>query len=160
MKASFLRWWLILCLTLIAVVGLVSKGLFVELWDADFTKLSFLIIGIYTVMTVYLGFLKIKCMNPYYDRKENHLDLKLENCWFTADAMIALGMIGTVVGFIIMMGPAFESINLQDVDSTSEVIAGMAYGMSTALTTTLVGLICSLLSKVQLMNFEYGAKQV
>ena len=39
-------------------------------------------------------------------------------------------------------------------EALQAALASMAVGMSTALYTTLIGLICSLIIKVQLMNLE------
>ena len=68
--------------------------------------------------------------------------------------MLALGMIGTVIGFILMLGSSFESLNVSDTTSVKTALTDMALGMSTALYTTLVGLVCSQALKVQLVNVE------
>jgi biopolymer transport protein ExbB/TolQ len=67
-----------------------------------------------------------------------------------------MGMIGTVIGFILMLGGSFESLNVADTGSVKTALTDMALGMSTALYTTLVGLVCSQLLKVQLVNVEEG----
>ena len=73
--------------------------------------------------------------------------------------MITLGLIGTVTGFIIMLGGAFADLDLSNIGQAKEVIRDMAAGMSTALTTTLVGLVCSIITKLQLMNLEYDHRK-
>jgi biopolymer transport protein ExbB/TolQ len=74
--------------------------------------------------------------------------------WFIAEACLALGMIGTVTGFLLMLSGAFADIDLANTSTIQKSLTQMALGMSTALYTTLVGLICSLTLKVQLMNVE------
>ena len=76
-----------------------------------------------------------------------------------AESMITLGLIGTVTGFIIMLGGAFADLDLTNIGQAKEVIRDMAAGMSTALTTTLVGLVCSIITKLQLMNLEYDHRK-
>jgi flagellar motor component MotA len=68
--------------------------------------------------------------------------------------MITLGMIGTVAGFLIMLNTAFSGLDVNDIRNVQEAISDMAIGMSTALVTTLVGLICSTLIKVQILVYE------
>jgi len=74
--------------------------------------------------------------------------------WFVTELLLALGMIGTVIGFIMMLGGSFESLNIADTGSVKTALTDMAIGMSTALYTTLVGMVCSQILKVQLVNVE------
>ena len=80
---------------------------------------------------------------------------KLGNyAWFSSEAMITLGMIGTVAGFLLMLSSAFTELDVKSVTSVQGAISDMALGMSTALSTTLVGLICSVFTKVQMVILE------
>ena len=79
--------------------------------------------------------------------------------WFIAESCLAIGMVGTVTGFLLMLGTAFKDLDVTNVVSLQDALANMALGMSTALYTTLVGLICSLIIKVQLVNFEISLKE-
>ena len=63
-------------------------------------------------------------------------------------------MIGTVKGFLLMLGTAFENIDVSNTETLQNALTQMALGMSTALYTTLIGLICSLILKIQLVNYE------
>jgi biopolymer transport protein ExbB/TolQ len=74
--------------------------------------------------------------------------------WFLAETCLALGMIGTVAGFLIMLLSAFGSMDIGNTESMQEALSSMALGMGTALYTTLVGLVSSLFIKVQLVNLE------
>ena len=82
----------------------------------------------------------------YY--KNNH-DFEIE--WFTSEVVISLGMIGTVVGFIFMLYAAFSELTVDDPVKLQQSMMLMAKGMGTALLTTLVGLISSVLIKCQLI---------
>ena len=74
--------------------------------------------------------------------------------WFIAESLLGLGMIGTVTGFLLMLGNAFENIDVSNTETLQNALTQMALGMSTALYTTLIGLICSLILKIQLVNYE------
>ena len=63
-------------------------------------------------------------------------------------------MIGTVTGFLLMLGTTFAGIDITDTKTIQDALVNMATGMSTALYTTLTGLIVSVIIKIQLVNFE------
>ena len=144
MKA-LLKWWLIFCLSLLAGGVAVYFDLHNDLYNADQTKLSFLILGLFVLTSGWIGW-KTKQLD---DARQN-----MDVGWFIAEACLALGMIGTVTGFLLMLSGAFADIDLANTSTIQKSLTQMALGMSTALYTTLVGLICSLTLKVQLMNVE------
>ena len=84
----------------------------------------------------------------------------LNTSWFISEILLSLGMIGTVAGFILMLGDTFGSIDTANQDSLKDALSNMALGMSTALYTTLVGLILSQALKIQLVNLESGEDNV
>ena len=121
-----------------------------HLYYADVTKLSFLIIIIFIFTSVWIG-------RKTYDLEiTSVVDDKIDVGWFIAESCLALGMIGTVTGFLYMLGTAFENIDITDATTLQDALASMAKGMSTALYTTLTGLIASLIIKIQLVNYEVG----
>jgi len=75
--------------------------------------------------------------------------------WFLSEACLALGMIGTVSGFLLMLASTFANIDVTDTTTLQTALSSMALGMSTALYTTLVGLVTSLFIKAQLVNLEH-----
>jgi biopolymer transport protein ExbB/TolQ len=64
-----------------------------------------------------------------------------------------LGMIGTIWGFILMLA-GFVNVDVSDIKSVQELLTSMSGGMSIALYTTLTGLVCSQILKVQFFNLE------
>ena len=79
---------------------------------------------------------------------------RYEAGWFTSEICLTLGLIGTVSGFILMLYGAFSEINISDTVSIQESLKKMSLGMSTALYTTLVGLLTSLVLKIQYFRLE------
>ena len=109
---------------------------------------SFIIIGTFVISSLAVGYIGLK--NSTWDTIESISNY----VWFASEAMITLGMIGTVAGFLIMLNTAFSGLDVNDIRNVQEAISDMAIGMSTALVTTLVGLVCSTLIKVQMVVYE------
>ena len=100
------------------------------------------------VTSLYVGYVTHRV------NKGKLVDPNLNIGWFITELLLALGMIGTVIGFILMLGSSFESLNVADTGSLKMALTDMARGMSTALYTTLCGLVTSQILKVQLVNVE------
>lgn len=152
---SILR-WLVIFLTSLVVSGFIQhKGLFSALWVADLSGISFIILGIYAILTVFIGVLTYRLTLNRADSEifKNNLPY-LNGCWYGSELLMALGMIGTLIGFSLMLGPALAGLDPSNMVMAKEAIFKMAAGMSTAVLTTLVGLITSQLIKLQLINIE------
>ncbi len=147
---KLLKWWLVFCLILLGFGTLYYFNMHSQLYHADVTKLSFLIIIIFMFTSVWIG-------RKTYDLETTSVnDDKIDVGWFIAESCLALGMVGTVTGFLDMLGTACDNIDITDATTLQDALASMAKGMSTALYTTLTGLIASLIIKVQLVNYEVG----
>lgn len=79
--------------------------------------------------------------------------------WFTADIMLKLGLIGTVIGFIIMLG-SLSDITTFDVTLLQGVLTTMGSGMGVALYTTLSALVTGVLVALQYYNLESGCEEL
>ena len=64
-----------------------------------------------------------------------------------------MGMVGTVIGFILAFSN-FTELDVTNIESMRLVLRTMATGIGTALWTTLIGLVCNTLLKLQLINYE------
>lgn len=143
---KFLYWLVSTCSALFAVAIAHQFDLWQSMHDKDITKISWLICAVSAVSVVYMGVLSAK--------PEKSNPVILNRLWFVSDAMITLGMIGTVAGFLIMLGDSFGNINVTDPAEIQKTIQMIGVGMGTSLITTLVGLVGSLLLKLQLVVFE------
>ena len=150
---SVLKWWLIFCLTLLGLCACVYFNVHKDLYAADVTRLSFLIISIFICTSVWI------CTKTYKVGVQQDYDQKSDVGWFISESCLALGMVGTVTGFLIMLGTAFENVGVTNAATLQQALADMATGMSTALWTTLVGLVSSLIIKVQLVNLEVALNE-
>lgn len=79
--------------------------------------------------------------------------------WFVSGLLIKLGLLGTVVGFVLMLAPvaALESFDLADIQGLLQRMTG---GMGIALNTTLLGLSCSMLLGLQYLMLDRAADRL
>ncbi len=78
---------------------------------------------------------------------------------FTSDVLLKLGLLGTVVGFILMLLPVGE-IKEFDPVLMRQLLSAMSGGMAVALYTTLAGLVTSTLLKMQYHILDASASQL
>lgn len=79
--------------------------------------------------------------------------------WFITGILVKLGLMGTVVGFVLML----ESVNgLENLDTSDlkNLMQQMTQGMGVAMNTTLVGLVCSMILGAQYLMLDRGADQL
>ena len=67
---------------------------------------------------------------------------------FVADLLLKLGLMGTIIGFILMLSPVGETKEF-DPSLAQQLLSKMSGGMAVALYTTLAGLVTSSLLKIQ-----------
>ncbi len=79
--------------------------------------------------------------------------------WLAADLMIKLGLLGTVVGFILMLG-SVVSVEAIDITTMQAVLFRMSSGMRVALFTTVSGLIAGMLLYVQYHVVDRSADEL
>jgi len=150
---SLLKWWLISCLTMLGLGVSVYFDVHTHLYNSDVTRLSYLILFIFVCTSIWIG------NKTYRVYAWEDYDQSADVGWFVAESCLAIGMVGTVTGFLLMLGTAFKDLDVTNVVSLQDALINMALGMSTALYTTLTGLVCSLIIKVQLINFEISLKE-
>jgi hypothetical protein len=78
---------------------------------------------------------------------------------FASDVLLKLGLLGTVVGFILMLLPVGE-IEEFDPSLMQQLLSAMSGGMAVALYTTLAGLVTSTLLKLQYHLLDASAAQL
>ena len=144
MTKTFLQWWLFFVLQIIILGASYVYKLHLYILNNDQTYICFILIGIWLLTSMRIGYKMYK-----------HIRTSNEKFWFIAETSMAIGMMGTVLGFILMLGSSnLGSIDPSDVEGMKNVIGHLASGMSTALLTTLTGLIVSVSLRTQLMIEE------
>ena len=144
MTKSFLQWWLFFVLQIIILGAAYVYELHLYILNNDQTYISFILIAIWFATSCRIGY-----------KMGKKIESSNEKFWFVAETCMAIGMMGTVLGFILMLGGSnLASIDPSDVDAMKVVIGQLASGMATALLTTLTGLIVSVSLRTQLMIGE------
>ncbi len=93
------------------------------------------------------------------DVYESRLKGPQEIGWLVSDMMLKLGLLGTIIGFIFMLGSVANIADF-DVSGMQQILKHMSNGMGTALYTTLAGLTCSILSAIQYHMLDRHADEL
>jgi len=142
-----LVWWLGFCLGLVGIELLWFHEILEFVYNNDATKLSLVIAIIFVWQSIACGF-EIRKLPSCSERNPI-----LECGWFFSDVVLSLGMIGTVLGFMVMLS-GFKELDISDVQTAQDMITQLGTGMSMALITTATGLIASVLLKLQYFMLE------
>ena len=90
---------------------------------------------------------------------ESKLNGPHELGWFLADIMLKLGLLGTIVGFILMLSSVAQTSTI-DANTMQNILRQMSGGMGTALYTTLAGLLGSVTMAVQYQMLNRGSDEL
>lgn len=162
-KKLFLSWWFIVTLTGVGAIISWHLGLLHDIWENDSSYLSAVIAAVFVYMSGWCGIKSWKVsvlLDGHEDQKiQDKITKQEEIGWFTSEVCLSLGMIGTIWGFI-LMSKSFNGIDASNVEQLKTLIATMFSGMSTALYTTFVGLICSVLLKIQYFQLSQSVREL
>lgn len=141
---TFWKFWTTEVILLVSLyVALVPLNGYTFILDNDFTYLSFVNLTILVVTSLWIGL-----------RVLQNLRYGTNLQWFLADSVLSLGMVGTLFGFLLVLYSTFDGIDVSDTESMKQAIESLANGMGTALLTSLVGLVSSIIIKLQLVILE------
>ena len=151
-NSILLRWWFLFCTQISLSAVAYHFGFFHHLYREDTTRIGFFILGILILTSMWIG-KKTYSFKKNWEGPDEAIK-EFSSGWFVAETCLVLGLIGTVTGFILMLGTAFTELDVTNITSVQGALVKMSLGMSTALYTTLVGLISSLAIKIQLVTIE------
>lgn len=143
MNKYFIYWWVITCLQVLFFAICAKFGLYHELIGVDPTHITKLIAFIHIAACLIIGYSIWKRHEPFS-----------EALWYTAETQLSIGMIGTLIGFIIMLNSAFGHISGGDIESIKNSIAMIGIGMGVAIRATLLGLFSGVIIKAQLLILD------
>ena len=151
---------------------LFDLGLLNLIFESDKSKISILILLIYTAATLHWLFLAWRLdgeqkgdgkVSDFINVSNSKTELERQNLLsilgdelsnrhalghMTSDILLKLGLTGTVVGFILMLLPIGDMKDF-DPQKIQPLLSSMSGGMAVALYTTLSGLVTSTILKFQ-----------
>lgn len=175
LSSVFLRWLLLQGLMLFAWYVLADQGWLRLFWQGDQSRLS-VVIGLALVgVSLYAG-RRAWCLGAAASELplpaagtglpealpawlEREYKAPNEPGWFVADMMVKLGLLGTVIGFILMLG-SLNGIEDMDITSIQRMLLQMSEGMRVALFTTLAGLSAGMLAGLQFLMLDRAADRL
>lgn len=152
----FESWYLNMCATAVGLFAAWHFGLLNLIWDSDPTKLTSVIAVLWLFATVIIGKAELGSIekDPFTERKwrvHRWSERKMKNIKFISETCATLGMIGTVIGFILMTGNSGLTEAGSAVDIKNSVSA-MLSGFGVAMFTTLVGAAAKLSIDSQIVS--------
>lgn len=147
---KFYMWWISLLLICTGVFWANHVGIVQTILETDTTHITTLIAIIFAGANISLGYYTYRADDPIYpkDRLSTIIDMN----WFLSEMVMALGMLGTVIGLIHMLSNGFGS----DPSQMQTLLGSMWQSMGLALYTNAVGLAASILLKLQVYYLSYG----
>jgi len=144
MNDSKVIWTVFMIVNGIIFFWLWNKGIPAFVAAKDMTYLSFLIVILYVTSVASLIKDILSTTTPFKE--------KFETQYYVANQLTALGLLGTVIG--LMYGTdSLATIEL-NIDAPETILGALTHlftAISTALVTTIVGLMCSILLKTQIV---------
>lgn len=155
-------WWVSVLMVSTFVFWAYYFGLVHTVWVSDPTKITSIIVAVFTVTNLVLGWLAFKASDPFFvSTRRKTLEKITDYCWFISEQLMALGMLGTVIGLIHMLQNNAIS-NLHDMKNVQSMLGSMWSAMGLALYTNAVGLTFSIILKLQVyfIGVEDEAPQI
>ncbi len=146
MHKIFLRWLLFVSLSTVGLVLAFQQGIVEEIWATDMYYISTTIFALFLYATVSCGYLALKLGESKTSLEK--IAIQLERNWFIASILSSLGFFGTIVGMVIM------TTGIGDMDLANVNLTDFGVGMSMALYTTGVGLICRIFLRTQCFTVQ------
>lgn len=160
---AMLKWWLCSCLISISAVFVYQVGFFEILWEKDASYLSWVILALFVFFSFCCGKQIYRlCRKPPTNPSEYQQYLRYEEVgWFFSEVCLTIGMAGTIVGFVFMLS-GFEGVDMNKPHTVQYLLSDLGKSMATALYTTLIGLVCGVVLKVQyfIMSLELKRLEV
>jgi biopolymer transport protein ExbB/TolQ len=177
-------WLLLFGLLLFGAFLLWQYELLQQLQEQDQTRLSIIILVLFLLTTLYLGWCSLRLsresslaeqadsvangwaadhLRLVRQLQESGSDLAHEpllarlveqvhsghaSGWFISDLLLRLGLIGTVIGFVMMLGSVYN-LDGDGAYALKQLLGEMGGGMQVALYTTLTGLGSAILLSIQ-----------
>jgi hypothetical protein len=139
-------WWITNLAVATGVFWAWHNGIIAKIWYDDVTMITSILAILYLITTALIG---------YVAYTKDYANKIVDACWFLSEQMLAIGMLGTVVGFIYLLSSGITSASVTDPTSLATLLANMSVGLGIALYTNAVGILASLITKGLLYAVTY-----
>ena len=139
-------WWITNLAVATGVFWAWHNGIITKIWYDDVTMITSVLAILYLITTALIG---------YVAYTKDYANKIVDACWFLSEQMLAIGMLGTVVGFIYLLSSGITSASVTDPTSLATLLANMSVGLGIALYTNAVGILASLITKGLLYAVTY-----
>lgn len=153
---AFWKWWTTFVLICIAIAAAERTHNISEYFFLDITYISYIIVIAFLICNAFLSYYSF--VIQFYKTKIS--ESALRPVWFWSDNVLTLGMIGTMLGFLIVLTEAFVGVDPTNTEKMKETIRVVSQGMGIAMITTLTGLISSTILKNQLTLLEWDNEKL
>lgn len=132
-------------------------GLVQLVWETDITFITSIITTIFLAASCSLGWIAYKQSDPAFAAANKGTISKVyDTSWFLSEILMALGMLGTVIGLIYMLATSFIGSDQSQMQSQ---LGEMWQHMGLALYTNAVGIVASIILKLQVYFVGYGVDE-
>lgn len=142
----FYIWWITNLIVASGIFWAYRQGIVEKIWYDDVTMITTVLALLYVLTTALIG---------YVAYTKDFTSKLVDACWFLSEQMLAIGMLGTVVGFIYLLSSGITSASVTDPTSLATLLANMSVGLGIALYTNAVGILASLVTKGLLYAVTY-----
>ena len=142
----FYIWWITNLIVASGIFWAYRQGIVEKIWYDAVTMITTVLAFLYVLTTALIG---------YVAYIKDFTSKIVDACWFLSEQMLAIGMLGTVVGFIYLLSSGITSASVTDPTSLATLLANMSVGLGIALYTNAVGILASLVTKGLLYAVTY-----
>lgn len=145
-RNKFYFWWLSILLIATSLFWAYHMGFVAKIWYTDITMLSLVILLIFFGTNIKLGWISYYLGSNLVTKEQ--LVKETNTVWFLSEIVMAIGMLGTVIGLIHMLSVNFvgDPTNTTALQGT---LSNMWGSMGLALYVNAVGLVASIILKLQ-----------
>ena len=111
---AFWKWWTGVVLIIVSAILLeIFTKSVTYIYINDSSYISLFIFCIFVVVTSIIGYRSFLLQFRNITPTENQMMFP----WFAADAVTSMGMIGTIIGFLLVLGGAFADVDPTNVEA-------------------------------------------
>lgn len=132
------------------VLGLAQYqyNIFTILLKEDVTHIGTLILGVVIATSLVIGYKSYVGTEAWVDEHDNYY------LWHISDNLLQYGLLGTLLGFLVILRMNFGDLDLSSLESTKLFQSAISKGLSTAMLTTIAAIVGQQFLSLQIKVLE------